>query len=167
MLDLRIKNHNRSLYCVLVIDLCGSLTFAGPLGPKELSHCLQLDSDLFSASWTKEQWDKELTDIMRPCVGIWQRGQLLAIACGWLVIDELHITNVTVAKNIRRQGLGYQVTSILLDYGRSRGARHATLEVNSINTAALKLYNKLGFSDVGKRSCYYGNNDARVQWLKL
>nr|AUG32719.1 putative ribosomal-protein-alanine acetyltransferase [Paulinella longichromatophora] len=150
-------------------DICSPLIFAGPLCPEDLSHCMRLDrNNAFSSSWSKDQWEKELEDFMRPCIGIWKGQQLLAIACGWLIIDELHITNINVAEDSRLQGLGYQVASILLDYSRHRQAQYATLEVNTRNVAAIHLYSKLGFSTIGKRFHYYDDgNDAIIQWLRL
>ena len=45
-----------------------------------------------------------------------------------------------------------------------RGARHLTLEVRATNTDAQLLYERFGFSPVGKRKGYYQGEDAIVMW---
>ena len=99
---------------------------------------------------------------------LWQADTLLAMASGWLVVDELHITLVAVAPGQRRQGLGRQVLEALFEHARQQGARHATLEVAATNAAAVGLYRSLGFQDAGLRRGYYRNgDDALIQWLRL
>jgi ribosomal-protein-alanine N-acetyltransferase len=54
----------------------------------------------------------------------------------------------------------------LLDIARQNKARVALLEVRMSNTAAYKLYTKLGFDEVGLRKGYYparhGREDAII-----
>jgi len=40
------------------------------LGIVNLNSCLELDQKLFKGLWTKSQWEKELTDPKRICIGI-------------------------------------------------------------------------------------------------
>jgi ribosomal-protein-alanine N-acetyltransferase len=101
-------------------------------------------------------------------VGLRQQGELLALACGWLVLDELHITAVAVAPARRRQGLGRQVLALLLKRGQGLGAIRATLEVGRANVEARALYGWFGFQEAGVRRAYYRNGeDALIQWLNL
>ena len=139
-----------------------------PLNPVDLEACLALDSLALGGLWTPGQWQRELEDERRPGLGLWRRGELLAMASGWLVVDELHITLVAVAPDQRRQGLGRLVLNGLLAAGRQGGADRATLEVASANSAARALYGNCGFRDAGLRRGYYRNgDDALIQWLKL
>ena len=134
----------------------------------DLEPCLRLDQAALGGLWTREQWHKELEDLRRPCLGVVESGQLLALACGWLVVDELHITAVAASPDRRREGLGKRVLQALLDAGAQQGARHATLEVSAANKAANALYARCGFRTAGIRHGYYRNgDDALIQWLKL
>lgn len=133
-----------------------------------LEHCLALDQASLQGLWTRHQWQDELAEPRRPGVGLWQGETLVAMASGWLVVDELHITLVAVDPDRRRQGLGRQVLQALLNHARRQGAAHATLEVASGNAAAVALYRGLGFQDAGLRRGYYRNgDDALIQWLRL
>ena len=139
-----------------------------PLLSEHLQAALTLDRIALGGLWSEAQWQTELADPRRPGCGIWQGDQLLAMACGWLVVDELHITVVAVDPGQRRLGLGRQVLGDLLQRARAEGARHATLEVAAVNTAAVALYAQMGFAQAGVRRAYYRNgDDALIQWLRL
>ena len=138
------------------------------LGEDHLEAVLALDRLALDGFWSSEQWRAELADPRRPCLGTWQDDGLLAVACGWLVVDELHITVVAVDPARRRQGLGQRLLEALLGQARAAGARHATLEVAAGNSAALALYGRLGFATAGIRRAYYRNgDDALIQWLRI
>jgi ribosomal-protein-alanine N-acetyltransferase len=134
----------------------------------DLADCLDLDRRAIGGLWSKDQWQLELAEENRPGLGIWQAAGLRAMACGWLILDELHITVVAVDPAFRRRGLGRGVLAGLLAHGQAAGARHATLEVAAPNGAARALYTAAGFQEAGIRRAYYRNgDDALIQWLKL
>ena len=138
------------------------------LAPQHLEACVALDRQALNGIWSRQQWGIELADPQRPGLGIWQRRQLLAMACAWLIVDELHITLVAVDPSQRRQGLGRRILAALLREGSRLGAQRATLEVASGNQAAQSLYASLGFEVAGCRRGYYSNgDDALIEWLKL
>ena len=138
------------------------------LAPEHLEACLNLDQRSLGGLWNQAQWHSELAEERRPGMGLWREGALVAMASGWLVVDELHITVVAVDPEQRRRGLGQQVLKALLLEAGQQGALHATLEVSPANTAAVALYRRLGFRDAGVRRGYYRNGeDALIQWLRL
>ena len=139
-----------------------------PLQPGDLADCQELDRRALGGLWSKDQWQRELAEQDRPGLGIWRAAGLRAMACGWLILDELHITVVAVDPAFRRRGLGRGVLAGLLAHSQAAGARHATLEVAAPNGAARGLYAEMGFQEAGIRRDYYRNgDDALIQWLKL
>ena len=139
-----------------------------PLTLDWLQACNDLDQRALGGLWSKQQWASELSDPRRPSVGLEQDGRLLALACGWLVVDELHITAVAVDPSQRRRGLGRRVLEALLEDALAQGALHATLEVAEGNQAARGLYAACGFETAGVRRAYYRNgDDALIQWMRL
>ena len=72
-----------------------------------------------------------------------------------LVIDEGEILTVAVARAHRREGLGRELMDAVMRQLHSDRASHLLLEVDETNVAALALYRKLGFGEVGKRKNYY------------
>jgi ribosomal-protein-alanine N-acetyltransferase len=96
-------------------------------------------------------------------------GVLVGYAGFWLVLDEAHITSVTVRRDCRRQGLGRQLLTHLLDVAQNLDVRRATLEVRVSNVAAQRLYEGFGFEIIGRRKGYYAKTqeDALVMLKEL
>jgi ribosomal-protein-alanine N-acetyltransferase len=139
-----------------------------PLIPADADACLALDRAALGGLWSLAQWRRELEEEGRPGLGLRRGPDLLAMASGWLVVDELHITLVAVAPEQRRRGLGRRVLQALMDAGRERGATRATLEVAAGNAPGIALYGALGFRTAGIRHGYYRNGeDALIQWVRL
>ena len=133
-----------------------------------LSACLSFDQRVLDGFWTEAQWQRELEDPRRLCLGLVEKCRLQGVACGWLVVDELHITVIAVDLDHRQRGVGTHLLRALLQRARREGAAHATLEVSSDNDPALALYRRAGFHTAGCRQNYYRNGqDALVQWLRL
>jgi len=143
------------------------------LNPSDWQACLALDSAALGGFWSEGQWRAELAGAGRLCLGIDHsdsqgRGGLVGVACGWLVVDELHITVLAVHPASRRLGLGRLLLEALLVGGQARGALHATLEVAADNGAALGLYAACHFQTAGTRRGYYRNGqDALIQWKRI
>nr|WP_286196166.1 GNAT family N-acetyltransferase [Synechococcus sp. CCAP 1479/9] len=139
-----------------------------PLVPADALDCLALDRAALGGLWNLEQWRRELEEEGRPGLGLRRGSDLLAMASGWLVVDELHITLVAVAPDERRRGLGRRVLQELMGAARARGATRATLEVAAGNGPGIALYGALGFRTAGIRHGYYRNGeDALIQWVNL
>ncbi len=73
--------------------------------------------------------------------------QLVAIGRGAVDDGWLGITAVEVAEPHRRRGLAAGLMHRLYDWGIEQGARHCYLQVDRSNTAALALYQRLGFTE--------------------
>jgi [ribosomal protein S18]-alanine N-acetyltransferase len=80
-------------------------------------------------------------------------GYIIALAAG----PEWELENVIVDLAIRRSGLGTQLLAALLAEARQQHCQRFSLEVRQSNIAALKLYQKHGFTEAGRRPAYYGN----------
>jgi ribosomal-protein-alanine N-acetyltransferase len=91
---------------------------------------------------------------------------LLALGCVWSIADEAHITLLGVHPDYRKQGLGQFMLYALLKAAHKRELKWATLEVRVSNQAAIDLYKKFNFREVGVRKRYYNNQeDALILWL--
>jgi ribosomal-protein-alanine N-acetyltransferase len=72
-----------------------------------------------------------------------------------IAADEMEVLTIAVVPPARRQGIGRKLLDTALAWAGSQGARAALLEVAVGNSAALALYQRVGFSPVGRRPRYY------------
>ena len=82
-------------------------------------------------------------------------GQMAGFVLARQAADEGEILTILVTRSHRRQGLGRQLMDAVLF--RLHGDRVSALflEVDETNTAAIALYRRLGFLQVGGRPDYY------------
>jgi ribosomal-protein-alanine N-acetyltransferase len=74
--------------------------------------------------------------------------------------NESRIMNLAVQIDFRRQGIGRLLLEYVFETLRTRGVRSCVLESRESNVAAQELYKTIGMKIVGKRTAYYGNEDA-------
>ena len=86
-------------------------------------------------------------------------GDILACCVSSRLLDEVEILDVAVAARCRRQGLGEHLLQQVLAQLPEEIAR-VLLEVRASNRAARNLYQKLGFSEDGRRKHYYPKADG-------
>ncbi len=94
---------------------------------------------------------------------------VIGFIVGRCLAGEVHVNNVAVRPEFRRQGIGQELLKALLDWGKSKQAVQAVLEVRAGNTAAQELYRASGFEVVGRRRRYYREplEDALLMTVSL
>jgi len=136
----------------------------------DLLAIMEIERQAYPYPWTQ--------GILRDCIRVgyscWlyevdktiQAYGVMSVAAG-----EAHILNLCVRPEIQGQGLGAKVLKHLIVMARRQGADTLLLEVRPSNLAALRLYQKLGFNEVGSRKNYYpaeqGREDALIFALAL
>jgi len=138
------------------------------LGILHLNSCIELDQNAFKGLWTKSQWEKELTDSKRICIGVMDidNKYLLGLCSAWLVIDELHITSIAVHPIHQRKGLGKFLMSDLIKRSNSLQTNQINLEVKDTNKPAKAFYKSMGFKIVGNRSNFYKDGSDAILFTK-
>lgn len=98
-------------------------------------------------------------------------GQLAGYAVLLAAAGEAQLLNLGVASRFQRRGRGRRLLDFMLLEVRRLGAGEMFLEVRPSNFAALALYRRAGFVQVGQRRNYYpaatGREDALVLRLAL
>lgn len=85
-----------------------------------------------------------------------------AFLLGRVVADQAELLTLAVAPHERRNGIGQRLVHQFLATARSRGAKHAFLEVSADNPAAIMLYRAAGFVESGRRKGYFRGADGRA-----
>ena len=75
--------------------------------------------------------------------------------------DECEIITLCVCPQNRRQGNAQRLLSVLEDVLVVRGVTTLFLEVEEANASAVRLYEKAGYVQTGRRKNYYRNETGR------
>ncbi len=98
-------------------------------------------------------------------------GEPIGYAIVLNVLDEAHLLDIGVVSAAQGQGLGRDFLGWLCERAKEHGADSFFLEVRPSNVAALQLYERFGFAEIGRRRGYYpaakGREDAIVMRLAL
>jgi ribosomal-protein-alanine acetyltransferase len=110
-------------------------------------------AEIQAASPEASQWDVDEYLKYDLMVAVCE-GQVAGFAATRRVAeDESEVLNLAVDPLFRRRGIGRR----LLSQFTSRSPASIWLEVRESNLAARKLYQSLGFREVGKRAGYYSH----------
>ncbi|MGV3651410.1 MAG: ribosomal protein S18-alanine N-acetyltransferase [Devosia sp.] len=83
------------------------------------------------------------------------RRRIAGFATLRLAADEAELISIAVAKRWRGKGVGEALMRALLADLMHSPARRLFLEVAADNPAAIALYRKFGFAELGRRTGYY------------
>ena len=113
----------------------------------------QLNCDCFTESWSKASLLQVMQAGFDAYVAVHQ-GKCIAYILSQDILDEVHIMQLAVTPEHRRQGIAKMLIQTLLK-DKSSHAQWALLEVRASNEAAQNLYQHLGFAIIGTRPRYY------------
>ena len=140
-----------------------------PMNASHVPQIAQLEKRCFSDPWSEKSIASELENPLSVWLVAVDGGQLIGYVGSQTVLGEMDMMNLAVAPEARRQGTGRALVLALVDALTEKGSHSLMLEVRVSNTPAQKLYESLGFSQVGRRPKYYVNprEDAlilRKEW---
>ena len=129
----------------------------------------ELEKRCFSDPWSEKSVSSELDNPLSLWLVALEEESLAGYVGSQTVLDETDMMNIAVHPDYRRCGVAQKLVEELVIALEQRGSRCLTLEVRASNEPARKLYEKLGFQQVGLRKNYYRNprEDAlilRKEW---
>lgn len=142
----------------------------------DIEAMLPIEAELFAADppWTAEQFWSELAGVPDTrwyvVAEAWDDPAELAGYAGLLVgAGTADVQTLAVSPLHQRRGLGTALLESMIDEAAKRGASELLLDVRADNTAALALYARHGFEQIGRRRGYYGGgrNGRRLDGLVL
>jgi ribosomal-protein-alanine N-acetyltransferase len=132
----------------------------------DVSSIMQIEVRAYPFPWT--------AGIFRDCIRagyschvLLKDGKIAAYVVMSIGAREAHILNICVCPEQRGKGYGRIMMHKMIALARQLQVDMMFLEVRPSNTAARRLYEKLGFNEVGIRDNYYPAEQGREDALLL
>lgn len=124
---------------------------------EDLRQVHALERQCFTTPWQFRSFEYELSNkdaIIRVAVS---DNQIIGYVCIRSILDATHVLDLAVDPKFRRIGIGSMLVSRALQYLKRNkpDLKVVTLEVRESNIAAIRLYEKFGFREIGRRHGYY------------
>jgi [ribosomal protein S18]-alanine N-acetyltransferase len=136
----------------------------------QLDECWRLDQRCFvdGEAYSRETFEYLLTASESVSFrAVTPGGIMVGFVIGLVEPDHTgHVTTVGVAPEHRRRHLANRLMAEVEQGFRRRNVRLVRLEVRSVNTAAQKLYENLGYSVTQRLPKYYSNGGDGLLMLK-
>lgn len=116
-----------------------------------------LEKLCFSDPWSENSIAYELTSRLSYWLVAVENGEVVGYVGSQCVLGESDMMNVAVHPDHRRKGVAEALVLALAKDLKERDNVCLTLEVRVSNEPAIALYEKLGFTQVGRRPNYYRN----------
>ncbi|MGX7418986.1 ribosomal protein S18-alanine N-acetyltransferase [Carnobacterium gallinarum] len=119
--------------------------------------------------WSAETFNKDLKQPYVQYFMALEEHKIIGFVGYRQIFEEVEITNIVVAAELKDQGIGTELLNQWLDYLRTSEAGVVHLEVRKSNKLAIHVYKKLGFQLVNIRQDYYDYpvEDAIIMKLAL
>jgi ribosomal-protein-alanine N-acetyltransferase len=135
---------------------------------RDLTAIEKIERSSYPTPWSRSMFAGELSKPSSICMGAIdaETDELVGYLIISRYVDAWHVMNLAVAESHRRRGIASRLMERLFELTEGDGRRGYTLEVRISNTAAIKLYESLGFRARGIRRGYYTDNreDALIMW---
>lgn len=128
-------------------------------------HEIELES--FPSPWSERMLAEELELGYSHCFVLESGQKVEGYVFARAVANEFHVSNLAVSSAMRGQGLGSLLMSFMIKKARLLGCDIAYLEVRTNNLAAIRLYQKLGFSIIHLRSRYYEDGSDAYEMARI
>ena len=128
-----------------------------------------LEKECFHDPWSEKSIASELANSLSLWLVAVENGAVAGYVGSQSVMGEADMMNIAVLPSQRRKGIAQGLVDSLVAALAARDVHSLTLEVRASNEPAKALYEKLGFSQIGRRPNYYRNprEDAlilRKEW---
>jgi ribosomal-protein-alanine N-acetyltransferase len=132
----------------------------------DLPEVLEIEKNCFSNPWSINAFlEVIISDYYYSIVMSKTKITGYGVAC--FENSKIHILNLAVKQEKRRNKIGTRILNHILKYGFSHKKRRAILEVRSRNSAAISFYRKHNFKKTGIKKNYYQDDDAIIMERKI
>jgi ribosomal-protein-alanine N-acetyltransferase len=137
-----------------------------PMMEIDLPEVALIEQHSYAFPWSENIF-RDCLRVGYTCRALDLEGRIIGYGVMSLGAGEAHILNVCMADEYRNLGFGRRLLEHLLERAVASGVAEAFLEVRPSNLAAIRLYQRLGFEQIGIRRGYYQAPDGREDAIVL
>ncbi len=141
-----------------------------PMRMDDLNEIMHIEPQIYSHPWTRGNFSDSLKSGYSAQVLV-LNAQIIGYSLMMMVMDEAHLLNLSIAKLYQKKGLGRWLLKKMIVIAQANQASTMFLEVRVSNTAAIALYESMGFNEMSVRRAYYptaqGREDAVLMGLAI
>lgn len=123
--------------------------------PRDAATLAQIHTASFHRGWGEGEFEQMLAERNTLVQRLRMGRKTIGFSVSRLGADEAEILSIAIAESHRGRGLSHQLLLTHLGHLAGRGVRKVFLEVEENNLPARRLYERAGFSVVGRRERYY------------
>ena len=140
-----------------------------PMTDAHVDAVADLEAICFADPWSANSVASELNNPLSCWLVALEADTVVGYIGSQTVMGETDMMNVAVHPDHRRKGIAVSLIHALVQKLKECESHCLTLEVRASNAPAIALYEKLGFTEAGRRRNYYRNpkEDAlilRKEW---
>ena len=114
-----------------------------------------IEKQIFSIPWSQKSFEDACQSNDNIYLVCEMNGQIAGYCGLWTVLGEGNITNMAVSGGFRRLGIAETLMKEMEKRGMSKNVVTYFLEVRKSNEAAVNLYKKMGYVQIGVRKNFY------------
>lgn len=126
-----------------------------PIKKEHLESVAELEKICFSQPWSYKSLEEELTNETAHFFVALDGDRVAGYIGLFIVCESCFVSNIAVFPEYRRRGVATALIGRACSCAVEYGADFISLEVRPSNSAALSLYTKFGFTEMGLRKNYY------------
>jgi ribosomal-protein-alanine N-acetyltransferase len=136
----------------------------------DLDSVVAIEREVFLFPWTRGNFSDSISSGYH-CLVLDLSGHLFGYGVMTIGAEETHLLTLSIAAGSQRKGWGERLLRYFIQIAKEQRARSMFLDVRESNHAAARLYERIGFRQIGKRRDYYpamgGREDSLVMELIL
>jgi ribosomal-protein-alanine N-acetyltransferase len=120
----------------------------------DIASVFQIEQQIHSHPWTMGNFKDALASEY-ICTIAELGGKMIGYAVLMQGVDDAELLDIGIAMSQQRQGWGRKLLQAILAGAQTLGKQRVVLEVRASNTPAIRLYQSIGFEEIGLRRDYY------------
>ena len=140
----------------------GDRAVVEPASQRDVTAFAQIHHASFHRGWGEDEFERMLHERNTLAHRLRMGRKTVGFAVSRVAADEAEILSIAVTESHRGRGLSNSLLLTHLGHLAGRGIRTVFLEVEENNQPARRLYQRAGFSVVGRRERYYRQSGSEA-----